>query len=78
MNKTRKNVHVVPRTNGWAIKVAGNKSASVVKRTKQEAIKVAETIAKKNKADTKIHNKNGKISSGNSYGNDPYPPRDRK
>ncbi len=32
--------------------------------------------AKKKKVEHVIHNKDGKISDKDSYGNDPFPPRD--
>jgi hypothetical protein len=47
-------------------------------KTQKEAITIAETIAKNQKSDTKIHGKDGKIRGGNSYGNDPNPPKDKK
>ena len=74
----RKNQHVVPHPDGWAVKGAGNSKATVVKKTQKEAISAAKNIAMNNKTDTKIHGKNGKIRAGNSYGNDPCPHRDKK
>lgn len=73
-----KNQHVVPHTDGWAVKGEGNKKATKVTDTQKEAIKIAEDIAKKQFSDTKIHGKDGKIRAGNSYGNDPCPPKDKK
>ena len=46
--------------------------------TQQKAIKIAQGIAKNQKLDTKIHDVDGKIRAGNSYGNDPFPPKDKK
>ncbi|MDX9703260.1 MAG: DUF2188 domain-containing protein [Candidatus Auribacterota bacterium] len=73
-----KNQHVVKHPDGWAVKGAGNSKATKVTQTQAQAIKVAENIARNQKADTKIHGENGKIRAGNSYGNDPCPPKDRK
>lgn len=73
-----KNQHVVKHSEGWAVKGAGNKRATKVTETQREAIQVAESIAKNQKSDTKIHGRDGKIRAGNSYGNDPCPPRDKK
>jgi len=73
-----KNQHVVKHNNGWAVKGAGNKNATRVTSTQAEAIKIATNIAKNQHSDTKIHGRNGKIRAGNSYGNDPCPPKDRK
>ena len=73
-----KNQHVIKHPDGWAVKGAGNTKATKVTRTQAEAIKVAENIARNQKSDTKIHGTDGKIRAGNSYGNDPCPPRDKK
>ena len=73
-----KNQHVVKHENGWTVKSAGNTKATKVTQTQKEAIKTAEQIAKNQKSDTKIHSEDGRIRAGNSYGNDPCPPRDKK
>jgi len=76
--KKGKDQHVVPHKDGWAVKAAGNSKATAIKTTQKAAIKVAEKIAKQQHSDTKIHGENGKIRAGNSYGNDPNPPKDKK
>lgn len=73
-----KNQHVVKHPDGWAVKGAGNSKATKVTRIQQEAIDVAEQIAKNQQSDTKVHGRDGKIRAGNSYGNDPHPPKDKK
>ena len=73
-----KNQHVVKHSDGWAVRGAGNSKVTKVTSTQKEAIEVAEQIARNQKSDTKIHGRNGKIRAGNSYGNDPFPPRDMK
>jgi hypothetical protein len=73
-----KNQHVVPHLDGWAVIGAGNTKATKVTRTQKEAIVVAEEIARNQQSDTKIHGTDGKIRAGNSYGNDLYPPKDKK
>lgn len=73
-----KNQHVVKHTEGWAVKGEGNAKATRVTETQKEAIKIAENIARNQQSDTKVHGTDGKIRAGNSYGNDPHPPRDRK
>jgi len=73
-----KNQHVVKHSDGWAVKGAGNSKATKVTNTQKEAIAIAEEIARNQKSDTKIHCTDGKIRAGNSYGNDPYPPKDMK
>lgn len=73
-----KNQHVVPHENGWAVIGAGNSRVTYVTNTQKEAIKKAENIARNQQSDTKVHGKDGRIRAGNSYGNDPCPPRDKK
>tara|TARA_R110000782_G_scaffold168089_1_gene260190 strand:+ start:313 stop:546 length:234 start_codon:yes stop_codon:yes gene_type:complete len=73
-----KNQHVVKHQDGWAVKGAGNTKATKVAKTQKEAIEIAEGIARNQETDTKIHGRDGKIRAGNSYGNDPHPPKDNK
>lgn len=73
-----KNQHVVPHPDGWAVKGAGNSKATKVTATQAEAIQIAQDIARNQQSDTKIHGKNGQIRAGNSYGNYPHPPTDKK
>ena len=73
-----KNQHVVKHQGGWAVKGAGNSRATKVTSTQKEAISIAKSIARNQKSDTKVHGRDGKIRAGNSYGNDPYPPKDMK
>ncbi|BBB33131.1 conserved hypothetical protein [Thermotomaculum hydrothermale] len=75
MKKT--SFHVVPQKGKWAIKQE-KKTPLQSTRTKKEAIEKAKKIAKNKKTELIIHNKNGKISNRNSYGNDPCPPKDKK
>lgn len=73
-----KNQHVVKHPDGWAVRGAGNSKATKVTTTQSTAIAKAEQIARNQQSDTKIHGQDGKIRAGNSYGNDPCPPKDRK
>ena len=73
-----KNQHVVKYGKDWAVKGAGNSKVTKVVKTQQEAIKIAQDIARNQQSDTKIHRQDGKIRAGNSYGNDPCPPKDKK
>lgn len=73
-----KNQHVVSHPDGWAVKGEGNQKATRVFDTQAEAIGLAESIARNQQSDTKIHGRDGKIRAGNSYGNDPFPPKDKK
>jgi len=76
---TKENIHVTPhKEGGWQVIKGGSKRATKITNTQKEAIKIATQIAKNEKTDTKIHGRDGKIRAGNSYGNDPYPPKDKK
>lgn len=70
-----RNQHVVPHKDGWAVKGAGNKTATAVKHTQAEAAGVAREIAKNQGSEVVIHRPNGQIRDKDSYGNDPFPPK---
>jgi phospholipase/lecithinase/hemolysin len=72
---SKKNQHVVPHGNDWAVKGAGNSKATAVHPTQQEAIKHAREIAQNQKSELLIHGQNGRIREKNSYGNDQFPPK---
>ena len=71
----KKNVHIVP-AKGWGVKKEGRKKNSFIALTKSQAIEIGREIAKKEKTELVIHNLDGKISDKDSFGNDPFPPRD--
>ncbi len=73
-----KNQHVVPRDKRWAVIGEGNQKATYIVDTQAEAIELAQDIARNQESDTKIHGRNGQIRAGNSYGDDPHPPKDLK
>jgi hypothetical protein len=71
---TKKNQHVVPQKNGWAVKGAGNSKATAIHPTQQSAITQARDIARNQGSEMLIHGANGRIRERNTYGKDPYPP----
>ncbi|MFL0805561.1 MAG: DUF2188 domain-containing protein [Agarilytica sp.] len=71
----KKNQHVVPHDEGWAVKGAGNTRATSVHQTQAEAIQQAKQIAQNQQSEMLIHGKNGQIREKNTYGDDPYPPK---
>ena len=73
---TKKNQHVVPAKKGWAVKGENNKRNTKLTATKDKAIDKARKIARNQKSELVIHNKDGRISDKDSYGNDPHPPKD--
>lgn len=73
-----KTQHVVPNpTSGWDVKKGGSDKSTKHFDTKQPAVDYARDLAKKQEAELVIHNKDGKISQKDSYGNDPCPPKDK-
>ena len=73
MNK--QNQHVVPHSNGWAVKTPNSERASRVFWTQKEATFYARERAQQNGSELFIHNREGKIRERNSYWKDPYPPK---
>lgn len=73
----QKNIHTVPYKDGWANKRAGQKEPISTHRTKDLADKRAVVQAKLDKVEHIIHKKNGRIQDKDSYGNDPFPPKDK-
>ncbi|MDY3957417.1 MAG: DUF2188 domain-containing protein [Allisonella histaminiformans] len=72
----KKSQHVVPHNNAWAVRKSGSSKVTKTFKTQTGAIKFAKSIAKNQKTELLIHNRQGKIRSKDSYGNDPCPPKD--
>lgn len=72
---SRKNQHVVPHKNGWAVKPAGASKPTKVTNTQKEAVDVARDRARRQETELFIHNRQGRIRERDSYGNDPFPPQ---
>jgi len=73
MNK--RNQHVVPRDDAWAVRGAGAKRDTEVFDRKQEAVNRAREIAQNQQTELVVHGQNGKIQYKDSHGNDPFPPK---
>jgi hypothetical protein len=71
-----KNQHVVPHNGKWAVKGDGNQRFSRVVATQAEALDLARRIARNQGVDVVIHGRDGRIRDKDSYGGDPFPPRD--
>jgi hypothetical protein len=72
---TKKNQHVVPHAQGWAVKGAGNARATSVHPTQREAVSAAREAAINQRSEMLIHGANGQIRERNTYGRDPHPPK---
>lgn len=73
-----KNQHVVPHGNAWAVRGAGNSRVTSNHSTQGDAIDAARDIAQNQQSEVVIHRPNGQIRDKDSYGNDPYPPKDTR
>jgi len=75
---SKKRIHVVPHNGSWATRGENQSRVSTTHDTQSDAIDVARRRAIKNRGEVIIHRPNGQIRDADSYGNDPFPPRDKK
>ena len=77
--QNKRNIHVVPDSQGgWAVKREGQETPIAHSQHKQDAVSKGREVAQQESVDLIIHNRDGKIAGRESYGNDPFPPRDRE
>lgn len=72
---SKRNQHVVPRGNQWAVQSAGGERATRIVDTQREAIRIARGIAQNQGTELLVHGANGQIRSRDSHGNDSFPPK---
>ena len=72
---SKKNIHIVQREDGWAVRRENAERDSSHHNTQAEAIKVGRQTALRQNVEVLIHGRNGRIRERNSYGNDPFPPK---
>lgn len=77
MSKKR-DIHVVPHDGEWATRKEGAGRVGSTAGTQREAIERARDQAKRERVEVVIHRPDGRIRDSDSYGNDPFPPRDKK
>lgn len=70
-----KNQWVVPKGKEWAVRGEGNERVTSTHRTQAEAVNAAREIARNQRSEVLIQNRQGQIRERNSYGNDPHPPK---
>jgi hypothetical protein len=71
----KKNQHVVPHEDGWAVRGEGNQRVTSIHPTQREAIEAGRDIARNQESELFIHGENGQIRERNTYGHDPFPPK---
>jgi len=72
---TKRNQHVVPHPDGWAVKPAGGSKASSVHQTQRDAIDRGREVSRNQDSELFIHGRDGRIRERDSHGNDPFPPK---
>ncbi len=70
----KRNQHVVPHEDGWAVRGAGSQRATSVHQTQREAIDAGRQIARNQRTELFVHGRDGRIRERDSHGNDPFPP----
>lgn len=72
-----KNIWVSPRPDGkWQVKREGSDRASRVVDHKTDAEKIARDMGRRDGVEVITQGRDGRIRSKDSYGRDPFPPRD--
>lgn len=71
----KRNQHVVPHEDGWAVRGAGSQRATSVHSTQREAIDTGRAISRNQGTELLIHGRDGRIRERDSHGNDPFPPK---
>ncbi|MGH8615014.1 MAG: DUF2188 domain-containing protein [Gammaproteobacteria bacterium] len=72
---SKRNQHVLPNGDDWAVKGAGAHRATAVLDTQQAAIDLGRQIAQHQGTELFIHDRHGRIRARDSHGNDPFPPK---
>jgi len=72
---SKRNQHVVPHPDGWAVRAAGGQRASSVHDRQQQAIDRGREVTRNQGSELFIHGRDGRIRERDSHGHDPYPPR---
>lgn len=72
---SKRDQHVVPHKDGWAVRGAGSRRASSVHDTQEQAIDAGRETARNQRSELYIHGRNGRIRERDSHGTDPHPPK---
>ena len=75
---SKKDIHVVPRDSGWAVRRERADRDSSHHDRKSDAMDAARDTARRDRVEVVEHGRDGRIRDSDSYGNDPNPPRDKK
>jgi hypothetical protein len=73
----KKNIWVSPRSDGnWKVQREGSQRPTRVEERKVDAERIARDLGRKDGVEVIVQGRDGKIQGRDSYGNDPFPPRD--
>lgn len=72
---SKRNQHIVPHEDGWAVRSAGSQRATSIHDTQGEAIEVGREIARNQGTELFVHGRDGRIRERDTHGHDPYPPK---
>jgi len=77
---SKRDYHVVPNKDrgGWDVKREGADRASGHFDRKSDAMDRGRDLARDQRTELVEHGRNGRIQDSDSYGRDPYPPKDNK
>lgn len=76
---SRKSYHVIANVNGgWNVKRTDAERATRSFDSQKEAIEYGRSISRSHATELVIHGRDGRLSSKESYGNDPNPPRESR
>lgn len=70
----KRNQHVVPHQDGWAVRGAGAQRATETFDRKSDAVDRGREIARNQGTELLIHGRDGQIQSKDSHGRDSFPP----
>ncbi|MBI3115474.1 MAG: DUF2188 domain-containing protein [Candidatus Kerfeldbacteria bacterium] len=72
------NIHVAPNPHGgWEVRREGASRPVSTHRTQAAADRRARALARRDRVELVIHDRHGRIRNKDSFGHDPFPPRDR-
>lgn len=72
---TKRNQHVIPRGDQWAVRGAGAKRDTELFDRKQDAVDRARGISENQQTELVVDGQNGRIQYKDSDGHDPFHPK---
>ncbi len=72
----KRNVWVGPHPDGWAVRRERGQKPSRVTARKEDAVNIGRELAQRDGTELIVQRRDGTIQSKDSFGKDPYPPRD--